>query len=115
VDRAEPLVDGPVDLAFLPIGAYAPRDTMRAFHMDPADAVQAQRDLEARYTVGIHFGTFQLTAEDFNQPILDLQHALERSPDLPGPFMVLPEGRTWIASLGAPRAVSGEPLRPQTR
>lgn len=89
---------GAPDVALLPIGAYAPRETMRAFHMDPADAVRAQRDLGARVSVGVHYGTFQLTAEDFDQPPRDLAAALAEAPDLPGPFVVLPEGRTRVVS-----------------
>lgn len=87
---------GPVDLAFLPIGGYAPRERHRAFHLDPADAVQAQKDLGAKAAVAIHFGTFQLTGEDFGQPVADLRAVLSRTADLPGPFLVLPEGRTRL-------------------
>ena len=39
---------GPIDLALLPIGAYEPRWFMQAVHMNPAEAVQAHLDLEAR-------------------------------------------------------------------
>jgi len=92
---------GPVNLAFLPIGAYAPRESMRRFHMDPADAVLAHRDLQSRTSVAVHYGTFQLTNEDFNQPLIDLKSALQAADDLPGPFVALPEGRTWVVSLRA--------------
>lgn len=99
---------GPVDLAFLPIGAYAPREKMRPFHMDPEDAARAQRDLRARYAVGIHFGTFQLTGEDFDQPPRDLATAIAEGPGQPGPFEVLAEGRTHRYRLSAPDpAVTG--------
>lgn len=67
---------GRIDLALLPIGAYEPRWFMKAHHMNPADAVQAHLDLEARKSVAIHFGTFQLTDELPEQPIQDLKKAL---------------------------------------
>jgi L-ascorbate metabolism protein UlaG (beta-lactamase superfamily) len=54
---------GPPDLALLPIGAYEPRWFMHAVHMNPAEAVQAHLDLGAHESIGMHFGTFQLTAE----------------------------------------------------
>jgi L-ascorbate metabolism protein UlaG (beta-lactamase superfamily) len=66
---------GPFDLALLPIGAYEPRWFMRAVHMNPAEAVQAHIDLGAPETIGMHFGTFQLTAEGIDDPIRDLEEA----------------------------------------
>ncbi|MCA9549179.1 MAG: MBL fold metallo-hydrolase [Myxococcales bacterium] len=85
---------GPIDLAFLPIGAYLPRETTRAFHLDPGEAVEAHQILEARHSIAIHFGTFQLTGEDFDQPVRDLSRALQTARSLPGPFRALVEGRT---------------------
>lgn len=68
---------GPIDLAFLPIGAYEPRWFMRAVHMDPAEAVQAHLDLGSPPSIGIHFGTFQLTSEAIDDPPRALAEALE--------------------------------------
>lgn len=68
---------GAMDLAFIPIGAYEPRWFMRDQHMNPDDAVKAHKDLKSKKSVGIHFGTFQLTDEPINQPITDLKAALE--------------------------------------
>ena len=48
-------------LSLIPIGAYSPRDFMGDVHMDPAEAVKAHLDLESRLSIGIHYGTFQLT------------------------------------------------------
>ena len=60
---------GPPDLALLPIGAYEPRWFMRAVHMNPAEAVQAHLDLESVESIGMHFGTFQLTTEGIDEPV----------------------------------------------
>jgi L-ascorbate metabolism protein UlaG (beta-lactamase superfamily) len=58
-----------IDLAFLPIGAYAPRWFMRTQHMDPAEAVLAHRALGARRSIGMHWGTFAgLTDEPMEEP-----------------------------------------------
>ncbi|HEY0522631.1 MAG TPA: MBL fold metallo-hydrolase [Stellaceae bacterium] len=69
---------GPPGLALLPIGAYEPRWFMKAQHMNPDDAARAHLDLAARVSIGIHFGTFQLTDEAIDAPAADLRTALAR-------------------------------------
>ena len=66
---------GRMDLALLPIGAYEPRWFMADQHMDPDEAVRAHLDLEARLSVGMHFGCFQLTDEGIDAPVLALEQA----------------------------------------
>jgi L-ascorbate metabolism protein UlaG (beta-lactamase superfamily) len=66
---------GAPDLALLPIGAYEPRWFMGPVHMNPADAVQAFADLGAKRAIGMHWGTFQLTAEAYDAPLRDLAAA----------------------------------------
>jgi L-ascorbate metabolism protein UlaG (beta-lactamase superfamily) len=68
---------GPVDVALLPIGAYAPRWFMADQHTDPDDAVRIMLDLEARHAVGIHWGGFQLTDEAREAPLALLRQALQ--------------------------------------
>jgi L-ascorbate metabolism protein UlaG (beta-lactamase superfamily) len=60
---------GPVDLAFLPIGAYAPPSFMRSAHLDPEEAVAAHAQLRARTSMAIHFGCFQLSQEGRDEPV----------------------------------------------
>jgi L-ascorbate metabolism protein UlaG (beta-lactamase superfamily) len=69
---------GRPDLALIPIGAYAPRWFMRAQHVDPEEAVQIMKDLEAVRAVGIHWGVFQLTNEPWDEPSKALLEALTR-------------------------------------
>lgn len=83
---------GPIDLALLPIGAYEPRWFMRAVHMNPAEAVQAHLDLEASVSVGMHFGTFQLTAEGIDEPVRELEDAMRGSRVEPARFRTLDFG-----------------------
>ena len=66
---------GAPDVALLPIGAYEPRWFMRSVHMNPAEAVQAHLDLDAAESIGMHFGTFQLTTEGIDAPLLALDEA----------------------------------------
>jgi L-ascorbate metabolism protein UlaG (beta-lactamase superfamily) len=66
---------GPIDLALLPIGAYEPRWFMQSVHMNPAEAVRAHLDLDAAVSIGMHYGTFQLTTEGIDEPLQALSAA----------------------------------------
>lgn len=85
---------GAVDLALLPIGAYAPRWFMRGEHMDPADAVQAFQDVHARKAIGVHWGTFELTDEPLDEPPKKLAQAVQAAGLATGSFSVLRHGQT---------------------
>ncbi|MDI1295565.1 MAG: MBL fold metallo-hydrolase [bacterium] len=63
---------GRPDIALLPIGAYDPRWFMAAQHTDPDEAIQIMLDLDARAALGIHWGTFKLTDEEWEAPALRL-------------------------------------------
>ena len=43
--------------------------------MNPAEAVQAHLDLEASESIGMHFGTFQMTTEGIDAPLRALEAA----------------------------------------
>ena len=66
---------GPLDLALLPIGAYEPRWFMQSVHMNPDEAVRAHVELESPQSLGMHFGTFQLTSEGIDAPLRALEAA----------------------------------------
>lgn len=69
---------GPFDMAFIPIGAYAPRWFMQVMHLDVPDAVQVREDLRARRAIGIHWGTFEsLSDEPLDEPPALLAKARE--------------------------------------
>lgn len=67
---------GPMDLAIVPIGAYDPRWFMAAQHTDPEEAIQIMLDVEARAGVGMHWGTFKLTDEPWDEPRARLEAGL---------------------------------------
>ena len=85
---------GTFDLALLPIGAYEPRWFMRNQHADPAEAVQIHLDLHAKQSIGMHWGTFQLTDESLDQPPLDLAAARRARGVADAAFTVLAIGET---------------------
>ena len=84
------------DIAFLPIGAYDPRWFMKVVHANPEEAVQAHLDMGAKLSIGIHFGTFRLTAEKFEQPKLDLAEAVKLKKMSNFEFLTLDEGKAQI-------------------
>ena len=86
---------GPVRLAILPIGAYEPRWFMRDQHMNPAESVQALIDCGAEIALGHHYGTFQLTDEPFDAPLLALAEALRAAEISPERFRALRSGQVW--------------------
>jgi len=70
-----------IDLAMLPVGAYAPAWFMGPHHMNPEQALDALAVLGARAMVPMHWGTFQLTDEPLQEPIERLKKAwTERRP-----------------------------------
>jgi L-ascorbate metabolism protein UlaG (beta-lactamase superfamily) len=85
---------GPIDLALLPIGAYEPRWFMQAVHMNPAEAVQAHLDLKASESVGMHFGTFQMTTEGIDEPLRALEDARRARNIPPSQFRTLGFGES---------------------
>jgi L-ascorbate metabolism protein UlaG (beta-lactamase superfamily) len=68
----------PIKLSFLPIGAYKPRWFMRSAHMSPEDAVLAHIDLGSKHSVAIHFGTFALADDAYDDPLKDLKSAIKK-------------------------------------
>jgi L-ascorbate metabolism protein UlaG (beta-lactamase superfamily) len=64
-----------IDLALLPIGAYAPPWFMEPHHMNPEQAIDALEILKARAMAPMHWGAFQLTDEPLSEPIERLMRA----------------------------------------
>jgi len=87
---------GAPEFAILGIGAYKPKFFMQPIHLDPAEAVQAHLDLGAEKSIGMHFGTFQMASEGFDQPLIDLTSAMDSLGILSENFFTLHEGETRI-------------------
>lgn len=64
---------GPIDILFIPIGAYEPRWFMKTFHVNPEEAIQIAKDIRAKHFVPIHWGTFDLTDEPLWLPVRHLK------------------------------------------
>jgi N-acyl-phosphatidylethanolamine-hydrolysing phospholipase D len=87
---------GKVRIALLPIGAYQPRWLMKTVHMDPPEALQAHRDLQANLSVAMHWGTFKLTDEPLNEPPLYLKKCMKEADMSEDSFLVMKFGETRI-------------------
>ncbi|TCP59196.1 L-ascorbate metabolism protein UlaG (beta-lactamase superfamily) [Tumebacillus sp. BK434] len=59
---------GPIDIAFLPIGAYSP-DSYQGNHCTPEQAWQMFLDSGAQHLVPIHWDTFVLSHEPVDEPL----------------------------------------------
>ena len=62
-------------VAVVPIGAYAPKWFMQTQHANPEQSVRIAKDCGARHLLGVHWGTFPLTDEPFDEPPALLQRA----------------------------------------
>jgi L-ascorbate metabolism protein UlaG (beta-lactamase superfamily) len=67
---------GPVRVAMLPIGAYLPRWFMKPAHISPAEAIDAHGALRAQTSIAMHYGTFNLGDDGYEEPMYDLRAAL---------------------------------------
>ena len=59
---------GAVDFAMIPIGAYDPEWFMSYSHVNPEEALNIAKDLDAKISIGMHWGTFILTDEPVLEP-----------------------------------------------
>jgi L-ascorbate metabolism protein UlaG (beta-lactamase superfamily) len=83
---------GGVDLGLIPIGAYAPRWFMHDQHVDPAQSVMIHRDVHAKKSIGIHWGTFELTDESLDEPPKKLVEEAKKAGLAPDEFVALTHG-----------------------
>ena len=64
-------------------------------HMNPAESVQALIDCGAEIALAHHYGTFQLTDESFDAPLIALADALTAAGISPTRFRALRPGQVW--------------------
>ena len=99
---------GEVDLAALPIGGYEPRWFMRIMHINPEEAAQIHKDLGAKQSLAMHWGTFDdLTDESLYEPPQKLVDALAKKGVAREQF--------WIFKHGETRSLSELRERPDVR
>lgn len=91
-----PIKLGQIDITFMPIGSYYPRDIEAEYHVDPYEAIQLARELESKYTYGIHWGGIFFTQEPTYEPQriiareMSLDSSLNFYTSIPGIIFNLP-------------------------
>lgn len=56
---------------------------------------KAHLDLQSKKSIASHFGTFQLTDESIDQPVIDLKVALKEKCVSENDFLILKEGESY--------------------
>lgn len=92
--RQTEALGGGFDLALIPVGAYEPRWFMTQQHVNPMEAVRIHQDVGAKRSIGVHWGTFQLTDEPLDQPPRDLAIARQALKVKEADFCVLAVGES---------------------
>ncbi|ETW81378.1 hypothetical protein HETIRDRAFT_474791 [Heterobasidion irregulare TC 32-1] len=87
---------GGVDVALVPIGAYAPRAMWSNLHASPADAVRIMQDVRARRALAMHWGTWVLTTEPVLEPPALLRRECEKAGVGADEFLVPALGETVL-------------------
>ena len=90
---------GGVDLALIPVGAYLPRSVMEKHHVNGKEAVNVHRDVGSRFSVGMHWGTFPLTAEPTMEPPAKLLEALHAAGIHGKEFVTLAIGQSVVVDI----------------
>jgi L-ascorbate metabolism protein UlaG (beta-lactamase superfamily) len=89
----------PFRLALLPIGNYKPYHMMKHAHMTPHQSIKAHKDLKAKLSLGIHFGTFQLSDESHDDPPQELARMAKKNGLTAHEFRVLNVGQSLTIPL----------------
>lgn len=71
---------GPIDLSFIKIGDYGLDLGWQDIHMLPENSVQAHLDIKGSVMFPIHWGTFELSNHDWDEPIKRTRIAADEKP-----------------------------------
>jgi L-ascorbate metabolism protein UlaG (beta-lactamase superfamily) len=83
-----------IDVGLIPIGAYYPRPVFGRFHIDPEEAIKVHKEVGAKKSVGMHWGTFKLTQEPLGEPPLELARQREAADMSAEEFSAMKLGET---------------------
>ncbi|EST07167.1 Beta-lactamase-like protein [Kalmanozyma brasiliensis GHG001] len=86
---------GPFDVACLPIGSYAPRWHMQIMHMHVEESLQVTRDIGSKRAFAMHWGTWAMSDETWDDPYWQLHKGIQQASDSPERLLAVPFGKTF--------------------
>ena len=88
---------GPFDFACLPIGSYGPRWHMQIQHMHVTESVQVTRDIGSKRAFAMHWGTWSMSDETWDDPYWQLHKEIQQTSEDPERLLAVPFGKTfWL-------------------
>lgn len=84
-----------ITVGLIPIGAYKPRWFMSPIHVNPEEAIQVHKDVNAEISFGMHFGTFPLADDGMEEPRNDFYEAMQKPENVGVNFRLFTEGDTF--------------------
>lgn len=93
---------GPFDYTLVGIGAYEPREIMKAHHTSPEEAVKIGLDVRSKTLVAMHWGTVRLTDEPLFEPPGRFLHAAKKAG--------YDASQAWVMSIGESRSLTDRDL-----
>lgn len=85
-----------ITVGLIPIGAYKPEWFMGPIHVNPEEAIQAHKDVNAEISFGMHFGTFPLADDGMEEPVNDFSEAMQKPDNAGVNFKLLTEGDRFV-------------------
>lgn len=86
--------DNNILFSIIPIGAYKPKWFMDDKHLNPLQALQTHNILHSKNSMAIHYGTFKLSYEGIDEPVVSLKSHIANSNGLYKNFHVFEFGET---------------------
>lgn len=68
---------------------------MGPIHVNPEEAIQIHKDVNAEISFGMHFGTFPLADDGMEEPVDDFSKAIKKPENAGVNFKLLKEGDTF--------------------
>jgi L-ascorbate metabolism protein UlaG (beta-lactamase superfamily) len=81
-----------IDYAIIGAGAYEPRWFMHYSHMNVKEFLMAAQDLNAKFSIPMHFGVITLSDEPLLYPLLEIDKAINQNPELANNILPLRTG-----------------------
>lgn len=90
-------VFGEFEFALLPIGSYKPRWFMKSAHANPDEILMAYKDLGAKRAVFMHFNTFDLGDDKYNEAVLAMNDVIAKNKSVKRGDLIVPKfGESFI-------------------